>query len=432
MVLFIGKANAQGTMEFEVNGLKVIYKQVPKEIVSVRLFINGGTANYSVEQEGIENFALNLAISGGTKNLDRFEFASQLEKMGTSIAAGTNYDYGFINLVCIKQNWNQSWDLFSDAIINPAFSEEEFINLKEQLIAAAKQAESDPDESLRRAAMENVFAGKNYAKIPNGTETSLSALSLEDLKAYFSNTVGKERSFLVVVGDLEIEDLKEKIKNSLAQLPKGTLPEIEERTMITEVKNSIKERDIATNYIRGYMSAPKMDEEDGVAMLLAMSILRDRYFIELRTKRSLTYAPGAGYAGSLINDPYNYIYISTTNPKESIKVMVDELKKLRSEGFSEKELINTQQSFLTEYYMGQETLISQSNSLGVAELQGGWEMAEDFTARLNSVTLEDLNRVIKNYTDVIDWTYLGKSEDINEDDFLQPVEMTKKEKVDSK
>lgn len=431
MFLFVNKTNAQKTVEFDVNGLKVIYKQVPKEIVSVRFFVNGGTANYDAKQEGIESFAFNLAVTGGTTNMDKLTFSSEMEKMGSAIGAGTDYDYGFFNLMCVKQNWDHSWDLFADAIVNPAFDEEEFTILKEQLIAGAKQAEADPDESLRRAAMENVFSGKNYAKISGGTEASLSALKLDDLKSYYANIVGKKRSFIVVIGDIDKKDLVAKIEATLSKLPDGTLPAKEERIMLTEVSNEVVDRDIATNYIRGYMSAPLMSDEDGVAMQLAMAILRDRYFVELRTKRSLTYAPGAGYASGIVNNPYNYIYISTVKPKESIQVMVDELMKLKENGYTEEELKNKKQSFLTGYYMGQETLASQTSSLGMAELKGGWEMAESFTADVNEITLEDINRVIDKYTDVISWTYLGKEDQISEEDFLQPVDLSKKMKVDS-
>lgn len=432
LFLFANKTNAQNTVEFEVNGLKVIYKHVPKEIVSARFFVNGGTANYTKEQEGIENFAFNLAVRGGTKNYDRLAFSSLLEKMGTNIGASTDYDFGSFSLLCVKQNWDKSWELFADAILNPAFDGEEYIILKEQLIAAAKQAETDPDESLRRAAMENVYNGKNYAKIYGGTPESISSFSLEDLQNYYKSTVGKKRSFLVVIGDLDQSELISKIEATLANLPEGTLASKEERFMITEVSNKIVDREIATNYIRGYMSAPTMSEEDGVAMLLAMSILRDRYFVELRTKRSLTYAPGAGYANGIVNNPYNYIYISTTEPKISIEVMVDELKKLKKDGFSQEELINKKQGFLTSYYMGQETLSSQTRAYGTAELKGGWEMAEEFTASVNDLTLDDINRVINKYTDVISWTYLGDKDQISEEDFLQPLDLTQKEKVDSK
>ncbi|MEO9801698.1 MAG: insulinase family protein [Reichenbachiella sp.] len=420
------------TQEFDVKGLKVIYKNVPKEIISARLFIQGGTANYSMEQSGIEDFALQLAVSGGTKNMSKLEFSTAAEQMSTTVAAGTNYDYGQINMRCVKQNWDASWNLFVDAIMNPAFEEQQYGLLKDQLIATAKQNDADPDQSLVQAAMANVFEGKNYEKSPNGTVESLSSLSLEDLKSYYNSTVGKERSFLVVVGDIDVDDLKKKVAASLAKLPKGTMPSEEERNMLGEVTNKINDRDIATNYIAGVLSAPTLASEDGTAMMIAMSILSERYFLELRSKRSLSYAPYSYYDNGKVTNPYNWIYISTTDPKQSIQVMVDEISKLKKDGFEEKELVNKKQKYLTQFYMGQETLSSQSQSLGSNELKGGWEMSENFTERVNAVTLEDINRVIDKYTDVISWTYLGKADMVSEEDFLQPNKVPDDVKLNSK
>lgn len=419
------------TKEFDVKGLKVIYKHVPKEIVSARLFISGGTANYSLEQSGIEDFALQMVVTGGTTNLNKLAYTTALERMSTTVAAGTNYDYGQINMTCVKQNWDASWDLFVDAIMNPAFDAQQYQLLKDQLIAAAKQNDADPDESLTQAAMANVFKGKNYEKNPSGTAASLEKLSLDDLKAYYKKIQGKDRSFLVIVGDLNEEDVKKKVAASLAKLPKGTMPPKEERNMLSEMSNKINDRDIATNYIAGVMSAPTLASEDGTAMMIAMSILSERYFVELRTKRSLSYAPYSYYDNSKVTNPYNWIYISTTDPKQSIQVMVDEISKLKKEGFDEKELINKKQSYLTQYYMGQETLSSQSQSLGSNELKGGWEMSEDFTERVNAVTLDDINRVIDKYSDVISWTYLGKADMVKEEDFLQPGKVPDPVKMES-
>lgn len=419
------------TKEFDVKGLKVIYKHVPKEIVSARLFIKGGTANYTLEQSGIEDFALQLAVTGGTTNMDKLTYSTALEKMSTTVAAGTSYDYGQVNMTCVKQNWDASWDLFVDAIMNPAFDAQQYQLLKDQLVSAAKQNDADPDESLTQAAMANVFKGQNYEKNPSGTAATLEKLSLEDLKKYYESIVGKQRSFLVVVGNLDEADLKKKVAASLAKLPKGTMPTVAERNMLSEVSNQITDRDIATNYIAGVMSAPTFASEDGPAMMIAMSILSNRYFVELRTKRSLSYAPYSYYDNGKVTNPYNWIYISTTDPKQSIQVMVGEISKLKKEGFEEKELINKKQGFLTGHYMGQETLSSQSQSLGSNELKGGWQMAENFTERINAVTLEDINRVIDKYSDVISWTYLGKANMINEEDFLQPGKVPEAVKVEA-
>src|SRR5207253_71269 len=106
------------------------------------------------------------------------------------------------------------------------------------------------------------------------------------------------------------------------------------------------------------------------------SILGERYFTELRTKRSLSYAPAAFYVRSAINNPYSVIYITTTDPKQSMQVMVDEINKVKSDGFSEDELVNKREGFLTNYYLTLETTGSQADALGAAEIQGGWEQLD--------------------------------------------------------
>ena len=401
----------------------MLLKHSPKEVISAKLFIKGGTANYSKEQEGIENFALNLVISGGTTSLDKIAFSTASDKIGVRIGVNSDYDFSSINLTCVKQYWDKSWNLFSDIIMNPAFDSEEYANLKENLIGQAKQTMSDPDSELRNLAMGNVFKGKNYAKIPQGTEESLQKISLEDLKNYYTNLLGRKRIFLVVVGNINKEDLKSKVEASFAKLTEGSSPVIEEQTIIVEPTNLIEDRDIATNYIRGYMSAPKMNSKEGVAMMVAMRILSERLFIEIRTKRGLSYAPASFYANGIINSPYNAIYVSTIDPKQSIEVMVNEINKLRKDGFAPKELNDIQQSFLTNHYMGLETMDSQSGNLGLAELKGNWKMAEEFANIVNDISLDDINNAIKKYTETISWTYLGKKDMINEGDFLQPVKL---------
>ncbi len=407
------------TKEFSVNGIKVIFKPSPKEVISVRLFVSGGTANYPKDKEGIEALAFQTAIDGGTKTLDKTAFHTEAEKIGAEFSSSTTYDYGTLNMGCIAMFWDKSWKLFADAVMNPAFDEKEFNLIKEQMISSAKMVESDPDNHLRNLAMENVFKGKNYAKIPEGTAESLEKLTLEDVKKYYASTVGRKRCFLVVVGNVDEQDLKQKIESSLGQLQEGTPAAIERKHYIVEPAVYIEDRDIATNYIRGLMTAPHMSTKDGIAMRVVMSILQDRFFVELRTKRSLSYAPGAFYSTGVINNPYSVLYISTQDPAQSIQVMIDVINGIKKDGFTPKDLNHKQQSFLTHYYMGQENSSAQSLSLGMAEVGGDWKQADALTERVNALTLNDLNSAIKKYTNAIQWTYLGKKAAVTEKDFKQ-------------
>lgn len=285
IALLFGVVNvySQG-QEFDVDGVKVIYKPSVKDVISVRLFIDGGTANYPKDKEGIEALTLNLATTGGTKTMSKVEFNNELEKIGTSINSSTSFDFGNISMTCVSQYWDKSWDLFADAIMNPAFSDKEFQTVKDQLIAGANQTEANPDAHLLNMSMENVFKGKNYSKVPNGTVQSLQGITLQDAESYYKTIMVKKRIFLVVVGNMSKEDITSKIRNSLAGLPEGEAANVEDRVLINEPSEMIEDRDIETNYIRGVFSAPKMSEDDGVPMRLAMAILGDRYFVELRTK----------------------------------------------------------------------------------------------------------------------------------------------------
>ncbi|MEO8147845.1 MAG: pitrilysin family protein [Bacteroidia bacterium] len=415
----ISNAQTQKTISFEVEGLKVILRPTPKDIISARLFVRGGTANYAKDKEGIEALAFQVAMEGGTVKMDKVTFNTEAEKIGTSFGSSTSLDFGELNMTCIKSSWDKSWNLYADAILNPAFAEKEFTLIKDQMVSSAKQTESNPDGYLQQLATENTFVGRNYAKQPQGTATSLEKLTLDETKKYFAATVCKKRCYLIVVGNISQADLTAKLKSSIAKIPAGSPAPTEQKLLISKPSETVIDRDIATNYLMGIMSAPAMNSDDGVPMLVAMNILYDRFFVELRTKRSLSYAPAANYNRAAITSPYSMLYISTQKPKESMQVMIEIIDSVKQKGFKEKELVDKKQEFITTTYMKLETSAAQSFALGRAEMTGGYQFDDKFAEKVSTTTLPQINRVFKDYTQAIKWTYLGKKDDVKKEDFKQ-------------
>lgn len=420
-----GIMNAQ-TKEIMVDGLKVILKQTPKDVVSVRLFVRGGTANYTKEKQGVEALTMSLAVQGGTRTRDAVTFATEAEKIGAVLGGDASLEYSEISMTCVKMFWDKSWDLFTDAILNPSFDAKEFGLLKEQFVANAMSSISDPDQHLKNLALSNAFKGSQYERIPEGTPESLANVTLEDVKAHYKKVLGKQRCFLVVVGNISEEDLIAKVKATLAKMPFGTAFKPSERTLITKPGTFVEDRDIATNYIRGMMSAPTRETSEGTVMQLGMSIMGSRFFLELRTKRSLSYAPAAFYSSGVLLNPYNTIYITTQDPKQSMQVMTDIINDIKKNGFLQEELDDKKQTFLTNYYMGQQTTSEQSLTLGMYEILSSWKLSESFPTDVNNTTLKELNRVFDKYTKAIQWTYLGKQEQVKQEDFKQTVEVKNK------
>ena len=415
-------AQESNTTEFEVNGIKVIHKPSTKKVVSAKIFFQGGTQNYTKETEGIEALALNWVSQSGTKNYPKDLFNASLEKTGTSLSSSANYDYGTISLGCLTRYWDSSWEILADAVCNPSFDKGEFENIKAQMIANAQQGESDPDTHLRNTAMSSSFKGKPYERIPEGSPKSLEALTPEQAKTYYEGMRNTAKMFVVVVGDIDKKDLEKKISKLSDCVPQAAIRPLPfPDTKIGSSKYNEDSREIATNYVRGLMNAPKVGDDDEMAMRVAMSILGDHLWTEIRTKRNLSYAPGAYFPSAVLKDPYCILYVSTDKPNEAVQVMLDEIQMIRKDGFTEEELINKKGKFLTQYYMGQETNGSLGEALGKSEMTVGWEAGEKRMEKVNSLTLAEINTAFKKYATAIEWTYLGDTSIVDKDVFLAPV-----------
>jgi predicted Zn-dependent peptidase len=410
---------AGGLNQFDVDGITVILYNTPKDVISVRLFVKGGTANYPLDKQGVESFAYNLAITGGTVTMNKNDFLSAAEKIGTEFGSDASLDYGEMNMRCLKTDWNASWNLFSDAIMNPAFSNTEYAVKKEQFIAEAKQNESNPDNKLDQLAFSIAFKGKNYEKNPLGTSESLAKLTLEDLKAYYKEALCKKRAFIVVVGNVDQTDITEKIKSTLSKLPDGTPAKPETPVKLEKPGQNIVDRNIATNYICGLMTGVDWSSPDAAAMMVAMNIMYEKYFVELRTKRSLSYAPAMFIVNGAITSPLNMVYITTEKPKEALKVMVEIINNVQKNGFTDDELKDSKNVYLTYYFMRMETSASQSSNIGRWYLRNNLKMYEKFEQEVNNVSLQTLNRVFKSNIGSLKWTYLGDKTKVSPDDFKQ-------------
>ena len=155
--------------EFTVAGIPVIYKPIrANEVIAVRLYIEGGSANLTPETSGIENF-MTAAATRGTEKYSRDEFAALSSATGTAIGANANPDYTYLSLQAVSEHWDEAWDLFAQAALHPTFPDEEVALVRDQIINQLKGRLDNPDAYLALLANEQFYAGHPYAVDPLGT-----------------------------------------------------------------------------------------------------------------------------------------------------------------------------------------------------------------------------------------------------------------------
>ncbi|MGZ4299609.1 MAG: hypothetical protein ACXVVK_21450, partial [Solirubrobacteraceae bacterium] len=92
---------------------------------------------------------------------------------------------------------------------------------------------------------------------------------------------------------------------------------------------------------------------------LASEVLSQREFIEVRTKRNLSYAAGTRFDASR-PQAIGGLYVSAVDPAAALPVMQNVVKDMVAQPLPEKELAGYRSTFLTGYLMGAETTDGQA------------------------------------------------------------------------
>lgn len=382
---------------FSAGGIGVIYKPVAaNDVVAVRLYLRGGSAALSPATAGIERMIGELATHG-TEKFTRDQFVALATSTGTEISSQTEYDYTVISAQAVRQNWNQAWDLFTQAALHPAFPADEVEQVQAQVLDVLKQQHDLADPYLNQLADSMIYAGHPYAMDPEGTVEAVGAITRDALTQWHQHRFTKANLLLVVVGNVPRADLESKIAAAFGSLP-ATGGEAPAAPPLAAGKRDlvVVERQLPTNYVMGAYAAPGPASPDFPAFRVATRVLAERLFEEIRTKRNLTYAVSAELSNRAVNR--GALYVTATQPDTTLKVMLSEVRKLRDEAVPAGRLGQTVNVFLTTYLMSQQTNMGQGAELGHWELVGGgWQNQQKFLSQLRAVTPQELQRVSRKY-----------------------------------
>ena len=399
--------------EFDVNGLKVLVKRREgSQTAVVGLFLRGGATNIIEKNAGIEALMLDLA-SEATANFPRERMRSESSRMGTGISYGINYDYSALIMGTTRRNFDNSWQMFTDVALHPSFAPDDFERVKNRLVVARNDDQDTPDSYLQQLQSRSIYAGHPYLNNPEGTAESIKRLTLEDVKRYHQQIMQTSRLLLVVVGDVDPQQIRERVAASLGKLPRGNYQASPPPALAFDSPTvDITTRDLPTNYVMGTYVAPSMTAPDIYAMRVASSILQTRVFSEVRVLRNLSYAPDAFLGSQRAN--VGGIYVSAVDANQAVGVMLNEMARLQHVPLDPNEIKGTVQQYLTKHYIGQQTNAAQAGELAQYELiGGGWRNSADFLDRLRAVTPADVQRVAQKYMRNLRFVVLGNPKSID-------------------
>jgi zinc protease len=298
-------------------------------------------------------------------------------------------------------------------VLRPSFTKEDVKLVQERQVVSLSDDTDNPDVYLQRLQERVAYAGHPYLNNVNGTPQTVAKLIPEDLRQYHAKLMETSRLLLVIVGDLNLNDVRGLVTASFGKLPKGSyaakpVPQL----AFDKSTVDVTPRELKTNYVQGLFVAPTLTSPDIYAMRIASSILRDRVFEEVRVKQNLSYAPDAFLRTQAAN--VGGLYVTAVDANESIRLMLREINRLQIEPVRAEDIQAVVAQYLTTYYLGQETNAAQAGELAQYELiGGGWRNSVDFLEKLEAVKPEDIQRVSQKYMKNIRFVVLGNPRSVD-------------------
>ncbi len=395
------------TDEFTVGGLKVIVRpNTANEVVSARLYIRGGVMNLEEATQGIEPL-LFLSALRGSERYPKEVLNGILDRTAASITGSVSWDYSVVSLRTVKNDFAELWEVFADVVMHPALEPQEVELVRENLLSDIAQRVDDADDFVRDVASALYYEGHPYRLRPGGVTSSVSQITIEQLRAHHERIFQTSNLLLVVVGDVDRDGLAPMVAATLGTLPRGEGAAPRPAAVWHEASGlRTAERELPTTYVLGLFDAPRLGHPDYHAMRVAMSVLGARVWEEVRTKRGLSYAPAAFLFSDFASRnslAYGWpgvagLYVTAVDPDTTVRVMLAELRRMQQEPVVVKDVRDRIAMYLTGYFLSNETNASQAAFLARYELAGsGWRAAEAFVDGIRSVTGADIQRVAQTY-----------------------------------
>ena len=389
------------------NGLEVwMVQQNELPIVSMNLVLKTGTANEPDDRTGVAGLTTSL-LDDGTKTRSAVDIANQLQSIGAFVNAGGSWDSTNVTLQTLTKNLDKALDIYADVIVNPTFPEKEFTSLRGRSLVGLRQQKANPNAIANIAYNKVLYGNHPYGR--DSTEATLNAISRDDLVKYYESTFKPNNGVLIVAGNFDKTALKSKLESAFSGWKSGdvslkSLPPAKQldKTGIYLVDRPNSAQSVVSI---GQIGIDRMNP-DYFPVVVMNSILggaiTSRISMNLREDKGYTYGANSGLQYRRGAGPFRAGGdIQTAVTKEAIIEFMKELNGIRGEiPITAKELDYNKQSLIRRFPSAFETVGGISGQLSNIVVYGLPDSYfNDYISKVNAVTLDDVNRVAKQYLD---------------------------------
>ena len=387
------------------NGMKVTlaqYGSVPVAAVSARVAF--GHANEGADQVWLSTLVAEM-MKEGTATLTAEQVANEAARMGGQLDVTAGTDESSVAIEVLSEFTADAVRLMADVLEHPKLPESELERVRANALRQLAVQLSTPQTQANRAFAEALYPDHSYGRL-FPSESQLKSYKLEDVRKFYADYTGAQRTHLYVVGRFD-PSVRKTIEAAFDGWEPG--PAVHRTPPSPVAKKSLVLLDrpgaVQSTLLLGLPIQISPSHPDYIPLEVTNSLLggafTSRITNNIREQKGYTYSP----FGQVVTRYRTAAWqesadVTTKVTADAVREIQLEINRLRKEPPDSKELKGIQ-NFMDGIFV----LRNSSNQgiigqLGFVDLHGlTGDYLKTYVQRVNAVSREDVQRITEAYLD---------------------------------
>ena len=379
-------------------------------LVSFNITFLGGSNQFEASgRSGVAALTASM-LTEGTTTRTGDQLSDALQLLGTNVNTSVSGEEGSIGFVSTSKNFDATLAVLADMMLNSTFPADALERLRARTLVNLTQAKDQPTV-VGAQVFARILYGDAHPYGQRITETSVKAITRDDIVAFQKAYFQPGRAIITVVGDITPVKAKSVVDKTLAGWAKGgekpsfnypQLPELQPAKIYLVDKPGA-----AQSVVNIGLPGPPRSTPDYFALQVLNTILggqfQSRLNANIREEKGYSYGVNSGFSygrGPGAFRAGGSIFIAKTDA--ALLEFMKELKGIVGEKPITDEEIKTAKESLIQGLPQRFASVSAINgaitSLAILNLPDDYY--QTYGAKVSAVTKEDLLRVAKKYIDL--------------------------------
>jgi zinc protease len=389
------------------NGIRLLVAPRPAiPIVALRVYLRAGSVVDPPDAFGLANLTAEL-LTRGTATRSGPELDRAIEFVGGSLEADAGRDGMTMSLAVLKKDLDLGLDLVAEALLAPAFPEDELRRKVADIQASLQRSDQEPETVVGRELGQLLYPGHPYAHPVAGTIESVGKLGREQVVRFHREHYRPDAAVIAVVGDVTVDEIRQALLRRLGgwSAPTQALAVISRAPASTPAMTRTITR--ALTQATMYLGRPGIGHHDPdyFPLVVANYILgggsASRLYTRVREERGLAYS----VYSSLGPGRYGASYVVSLQTRvdavdEAVRLVKEEMTRMGRTAVEARELSLAKAYLIGSFPLRLDTSRKVADLLiGIEEYGLGLDYPDRFKAEIAKVTAADVQRVAARYMD---------------------------------